>query len=488
MRGRKSKRDFIYLEICIGLLYLFAVYETGIFNGHISGREFRLTVIAALIMMAGIVVCIMTSSGIGRRDALTGIGNADWIMSKVGRLHSHKKLSRYTAIFLNIKESKYMNEKLGNRNGDIIIHNYARKLKALLGKKGFVGRMGGDNFYIYVKNDYFDRFMESLKHVTFTVECNGESISYKVKSRCGYLKVTDDVDYHDILNHTSTALAIAREKGPDAVEFEDSMKKEFMAEKQVLADFGPALANNEFEPYYQPKVDLRTGRLCGAEALVRWVRNGEVISPAAFVPYLEKSEKITELDFCIFEKMCIDIRTWLDMGLEPVCISSNFSKLHLQDENFASKIIEIMDRHSVAGRYIEIELTESSCMEDFRLLKKFAADIRNAGINLAVDDFGTGYSSLSMLNEINADVIKLDKSFLDNASGENERSRTFIRDVINMIDNLGQASLCEGVETKEQLEFLSDAGCDMIQGYYFDRPLPQNEFEKRIREPQYIRD
>lgn len=145
-----------------------------------------------------------------------------------------------------------------------------------------------------------------------------------------------------------------------------------------------------------------------------------------------------------------------------------------------------MNKYSIDGHYIEIELTESSCMEDIRLLKKFAGDIRKAGINLAVDDFGTGYSSLSMLNEFDADVIKLDKSFLDNASDDNERSRVFIRDVINMIDNLGQVSLCEGVETKKQLDFLNDAGCDMIQGYYFDRPLPREEFEKRIRNPQYI--
>ena len=146
-----------------------------------------------------------------------------------------------------------------------------------------------------------------------------------------------------------------------------------------------------------------------------------------------------------------------------------------------------MNRYSLDGHYIEVEPTESSCMEDFRLLKKFSEEIKAAGINLAIDDFGTGYSSLSMLDEFDADVVKLDKSFLDNASSGDGRSEVFLRNVINMISDLGEASLCEGVETKEQLEFLRDAGCRIIQGYYFDKPLPHDEFEKRIREPQYIR-
>lgn len=487
MNSRYEKKYFIYLEICIGLLYLFAIYETGIFSGNINERVFWMTVVATLFMTAGIIVCVATSNRIGRRDVLTDIGNADWIMSKGAGLAFRKKLSRYTAIFLNMKESKYMNERFGNKNGDKIIHDYAQKLQIMLRKKGYVGRMGGDNFYIYVKNEYFDKFIENLKHMTVTVDCDGESIPYNVKSRCGYFRITGAEEYHDILNHTSTALAIARERGLDIVEFEDSMKKEFMAEKQVIADFGRAVSNNEFVPYYQPKVDGKAGKLCGAEALVRWEKNGEVISPAGFVPFLEKSGKIIKLDFYMFEQICKDLRKWIDMGLEPVCISSNFSKLHLRNENFAKEIIDIVNKYSIDGRYIEIELTESSCMEDFRVLKKFANDIKNAGMKLSIDDFGTGYSSLSMLNEFNADVIKLDKSFLDNATDGDERSRTFISDVIKMIDNLGQASLCEGVETKEQLEFLNGVGCDMIQGYYFDKPLPHDEFEKRIREPQYMR-
>ena len=487
MNNKHDSKNFIILEVSIGLLYLIILYKSGIFSGSAGVYTYCLVAVATLIAVAAIITCVIVSHRIGITDSMTGIGDADYVMSKGGSLRARKKISQYTAIFLNIKESKYMNEKFGSRTGDRILRSYAQGLQSYLKKKGFIGRMGGDNFFVYVRNEYFDEFMEHLKHLAVTVNFEGEDVNYKVRSRGGFLRLTDDEEYRDILHHASTALAIAKEKGPDFVRYDESMQKEHVAEKQILADYKDGIANGEFVPYYQPKVDTVTGRLCGAEALVRWIKDGEVIPPGRFVPVLEKNNKIDKLDFYIFEQVCRDQRKWLDMGLEPVCVSSNFSKGHFKNTNFAKEIIDVMNRYSLDGHYIEVELTESSCMEDFRLLKKFSEEIKAAGINLAIDDFGTGYSSLSMLDEFDADVVKLDKSFLDNASSGDGRSEVFLRNVINMISDLGEASLCEGVETKEQLEFLRDAGCRIIQGYYFDKPLPHDEFEKRIREPQYIR-
>lgn len=485
MKKKHKSLNFIFLEICIIFMYLFSFYETGMFQGSVSPFVYIFEVIMTVLTITSIVICVKTSNKISKIDSLTGIGNVDWIMAKGGKMHFQKKLSQYTAIFLNMKESKYMNEKFGNAMGDKIIHDYAQKLQSYLNKKGYIGRMGGDNFYIYIKNEYLDEFLEYLRNITFTIECDDDLIEHKVKVRCGIVRVTNDIEYREIMNHASTALAIAKETGPDFVEYDESMQKEFLAEKQILADFKIGLANNEFVPYYQPKVDSKTSQLCGAEALVRWIKDETIISPGAFVPVLEKNNRITKLDFYIFDQMCKDLRTWIDSGVEPVRISSNFSKQNLKNEHFAEEIISIMKKYSLDGRYIEVELTESSCMEDFQLLKQFSDRIKNAGVKLAIDDFGTGYSSLSMLHEFDADVVKLDKSFLDSATAGSKRSQVFIQDVISMVDDLEEATICEGVETKEQLEFLKDAGCNMIQGYYFDKPLPKDEFEKRLKEPQY---
>lgn len=485
MKSKRNSTNFIFLEICIVLMYLFSFYETGMFEGAVSPFVYFFEIVMTLLTIASIVVCIRTSNRISKMDSLTEIGNVDWILAKGGKLHFQKKLSQYTAIFLNMKESKYVNERFGNTTGDKIIHDYAQDLKNFLGKKGYVGRMGGDNFFIFVKNEYLDDFIEHLRNVVFTIKYDDEAVQHQVKVRCGIFRITDDVGYREIINHTSTALAIARETGPDFVEYEEAMQKEFLAEKQILADFKQGLANQEFVPYYQPKVDAKTGKLCGAEALVRWIKDGEVIAPGAFVPVLEKNNRITKLDFYIFEHMCKDIRAWIDAGLEPVRVSSNFSKENLKNEHFAEEIVKIMNKYSLDGRYIEVELTESSCMEDFALLRQFSKKVKDAGITLAIDDFGTGYSSLSMLHEFDADVVKLDKSFLDSAIAGSRRSKVFIQDIISMVDDLEESSICEGVETKEQLEFLKESGCNMIQGYYFDRPMPRQAFEERLKKPQY---
>lgn len=485
MKRNHQTSNFIVLAICIIVTYVFSIYEIGLFRGSVSTSGYIIGIILTVLTVASIVICIHTSKNIATLDSLTEIGNADWIMGKGGKLHFQKKLSQYTAIFLNMKGCKFINEKYGNTKGDQMIHDYAQVLQSWLVKKGYVGRLGGDNFYIYIKNEYLDAFIEYLKNIVITIQDEDEIIAYKVKVRCGIVRVTNDLTYREVINHASTALAIAKENGPDFVEYEASMQKIFLEEMQVVADFKQALQNHEFVPYYQPKIHAETQKLCGAEALVRWFKDGEMVLPGKFIPVLEKNNRITKLDFYIFEQMCKDLRRWIDLGIEPVRISSNFSIKNLQNENFAEDIIKIVNKYKLDGRYIEVELTESSCMEDYELLKQFSNKVKNVGIKLAIDDFGTGYSSLSLLHEFDADIVKLDKSFLDSAIAGNSRSKVFIRDVIGMVGDLEKSTLCEGVETKEQLDFLKEAGCKLIQGYYFDKPLPRDEFEKRLKEPQY---
>ena len=200
---------------------------------------------------------------------------------------------------------------------------------------------------------------------------------------------------------------------------------------------------------------------------------------------LEEEGYITELDFYVFEQVCRDIRNWLERGIRPVRISSNFSKLHLRDQAFAAKVLEIVRRYQIDSRYLEIELTESSGYEDFKALVAFVDEMGRHGIYTSIDDFGTGYSSLSLLKNLNVNVVKLDKSFIEDIENADEAHEKMVENVVRMINDLHREVICEGVENRIQADFLRTVNCQQVQGYLYDRPLPHEVFESRLKHPVY---
>ena len=250
---------------------------------------------------------------------------------------------------------------------------------------------------------------------------------------------------------------------------------------EISSVFPDTLIREEFAVYYQPKVGLSDNSLCGCEALTRRIRNGKIISPADFIPVLEREGTICRLDFYVLDKVCADIKRWLDMGLVPVRVSTNFSKLHLHNEDFADRIIGIINKHGIDPSLIEVELTESSGYEDYEALAEFVRKMKSYGVSTSIDDFGTGYSSLNLLKDLDVDIIKLDKSFLDNLGDEKKSDEVVIRHIVNMVNELDMKVVAEGVETNVQADLLENFSCSMSQGYLFDKPLPCSEFEKRLR-------
>lgn len=425
-------------------------------------------------------------------DRMTGINNDAWIVRQGAILYYRNKLNGYDVIFLNVKDCKYINQKVTNQNGDIVLAEYANRLKAFLKKKGYIGRMGGDNFLVYIKDEYLDEMLKFINGQIISVTFEGRQETLIVSCRAGVCKIHDmdpkkdgSFGYRNVINRASIALSEAKEGFLDMYVYEDVMLDSLMKDTETLQRARMGLLNDEFFPYYQPKVDAISGRLCGAEGLVRWNKDGEIVMPGAFIPLLEHSGEITDLDYKLFEKVCADIKKWKDAGMDPVKVSTNFSKIHLSESDFAERIIDIKNRYGIEGKYVEVELTESTEGKDLVALREFSKKMKKENISIAIDDFGTGYSSLSLVKNFDADVIKLDKSFIDSATKEDTLSRNFVKDIICMIENLGEKTLCEGVEDKEQLDFLVDAGCNIIQGYYFDKPLPKEEFEKRLKSPIY---
>ena len=260
-------------------------------------------------------------------------------------------------------------------------------------------------------------------------------------------------------------------------------KEHAMRIKQV---FPVALQNEEILVFYQPKISVSTNTIVGAEALSRWYHNGKLVMPMDFIPVLEQSMDICKLDFYVLDHVCRDIRRWLDEGKPAVRISINLSRRHLIDLDLLDRILSIVDRHRVPHHFIEFELTETTTDVEFKDLKRIVTGLQEAGIYTSVDDFGIGYSSLNLIKEIPWNILKVDKNFLPlNEQATQNKQNIMFHHVVNMAKEIGLTCVAEGVETSDQVDILRKNSCDIAQGFYYDKPLPVREFEKRLEQHVY---
>ena len=243
-----------------------------------------------------------------------------------------------------------------------------------------------------------------------------------------------------------------------------------------------AFRNHEFVVYMQPKVNLRTNQIDGAEALIRWKKmDGRIIFPNDFIPVFEKNKSITLLDFYVYDEVCKYIRQRMDMGKKVVRISVNVSRVHLMSiDELVNYIKSLLTKYKIPPQYLEFELTEtvfSDKMDDtIILMKKLREEL---GVMVSMDDFGSGYSSLNVLTKLPLDVLKLDKDFLKDFENDPDE-KIIIPSVIDMAKKLNLSVVCEGVETKEQVAFLQDVGCDYAQGYFYSKPIPVEQFNELL--------
>lgn len=261
--------------------------------------------------------------------------------------------------------------------------------------------------------------------------------------------------------------------------FDDQLKYRLETETNISQTMRPALKNKEFKMYLQPKVDSKTKQIIGAEALVRWIHSdGSIVSPVAFIPYFERNGFITEVDLCILEQAFEFQELRLKNGQPLFPISVNLSRAEGKDYTFRQRLEEIINRFSeIDHEYIEFEITETAFADIESRFLDCIYSLRDAGFKINIDDFGSGYSSLSMLSELPVDIVKIDRTLLTNSKNSEKKSKILLL-TINMIKSLGFEVLCEGAETKNEVDFLSNAGCNLIQGFYYSKPMPANEFDK----------
>ncbi len=421
-------------------------------------------------------------------DVLTGVFNVNGLAEYSKELTQNKTIKEYSGCMCNIKNFRYVNEQVGAKKGDQILKSYAKGIDGWLEGGERIARINGDSFVVLVKNERVDSFLSFISNFRVRLKLKGAVKEYAILSRVGIYEFKDGGDLNQMMSGTAVALAAARASSTGIVHFEGEMLDRALHAKEISILFPKSLRNGEFEIYYQPKVDLRKRKMCGCEALVRWFKKGRrIVPPEDFVPVLEREGSVCSLDFYVFRSVCKSIREWLDRGMEPVRISVNFSKIHLHNSNIVEDILEVMDDFDVEPKYIEIELTERTDSQDFDVMYDFVKKMKENGISVSIDDFGTGYSSLNLLKDLDVDVIKLDKSFLDDITSATEASKDkiVVKNIVKMVKELDMDIIAEGVETKVQAEFLKKIKCNVIQGFLFDRPLPIELFEQRLKNKVY---
>ena len=419
----------------------------------------------------------------------TGFPNYRALSRYLDIANAENTLGGKVAFHMDLHNFTMVNQEIGRKNGDIVMRTFFNMVKDVIGDTGILIRLGGDKFV-----GIFDRKVKRqvFELLSGTVVPFGKAEDKKilVQAAVGVYMLPNPftMNVHgDIMDKIMMASMAAKQQTEGTIViYDDRMKNERNRTKKVQTDFRSALVNEEFQVYYQPKVDIETRKLSGAEALCRWLKNGKIVPPLDFIPILEINTDICDLDFYMLDHVCRHIRRWRDEGRDVVRISVNFSRKHLMDVDLLEHILEVVDRNKVPHEYIEIELTETTTDVQFRDLKRIVSGLQEQGIWTAVDDFGMGYSSLNLIRDIPWNVLKVDKNFVPkNAEDTGNITNVMFRHVISLAQDIGLECVIEGVETVDQLEVLRENNCNIVQGYFFDRPLPLEEFEQRLDEKYY---
>lgn len=418
-------------------------------------------------------------------DMETGAATLGALMKQAGMLIAQGRIEDFGVIFFNIHNFKYVNKVLSYEQGDVVLRDYTRYLIDMLSGDELIARLGGDNFVMLVEAAAMKKYIDELSMVSIGFKDEEKHIdkTFIFGATVGFANLKGVHFPREVMARVSIAYSAARRLGAGyVVEYSDDIRRELMRIQSVLSNFITALNGNEFEVYYQPKVRIKDKKIFGAEALVRWNRDGRVIAPADFVPLLERDGSVIKLDYYVLEQVCKWLKNRIDSGLEPLRISVNFSRKHLEEEDLLENIVKTIDKYGLEHKYIEIELTESEDYQNFEPITELVNGLKNNGIVTSMDDFGTGFSSLNMIKNVDLQVIKIDKSFIPLETEYEGKDKDLIMFyyIINMVKKLGKETIAEGVESVEQLSYLEDVGCDAVQGFVFDRPLKVADFEHRL--------
>ena len=425
-------------------------------------------------------------------DGLTGLPNRQLLKDRLEQqiVQTRRDNSTGALLYLDLDRFKEINDLHGHSIGDVVLQQAAERIVTEVRDSDTVSRLGGDEFVVIMPHVDGEAHVRStatrlLKRIGESFSVQGED--HFVSGSIGIVMFPDDGDsVETLLKNADMAMYRAKESGRARFEFfsvqlNAESRRKIGLERELRAAF----ANRDLKVCYQPQMDISTGNIEGAEALLRWNHPTEgLISPAEFVPLAEDSDLIVEIGSWVIEQTCRDLKRVLEKRLHPGPVSINVSARQLREGSFVSDVLEPLQRFDINPAYLQLEVTETTVAQNRDTAIYILRELRERGVRVAIDDFGTGYSSLSYLQQLPFDVIKIDRSFVDRI-GAGDPSDKICRTIIRMAHEMGKTAIAEGVETILQFEFLRQNDCDFAQGYYYSQPLGFEDFVAFIEKEDF---
>lgn len=414
-------------------------------------------------------------------DKLTGLYTREAFCYHAEQLVKNNPEQKFDIVLSDFINFKHFNSRYGTEAGDLLL----LKTGEMLSMAGTVcGRYGADRFVSIVPH-MDEAALSNLENFQLPEQAKDELPVFSIIVKFG---VCADIDHNMPISVSCdraymAVQSVKHQYGRNLAVYDDDLGKAIHQELIIEENMKSALENNQFHVYYQPKMDISSETICGAEALVRWIHPTlGFMNPGIFIPLFEKSGFITPMDLFIWEQVCKDLSEWRDKGIDLVPVSVNISRKDFNLHDLSDRIIQIVDRYHIDHSLFHLEVTESSYAENPEDIIKHINVLHEAGFVIELDDFGSGYTSLSTLNDMNIDILKLDISLLKKDNPDSGRS--VLNFAMQLASMMKLRTIQEGVETKDQLERLKALGCDCIQGYYFSKPLTKIQFEDFLTNQQ----
>ncbi|HZH56427.1 MAG TPA: EAL domain-containing protein [Burkholderiaceae bacterium] len=422
-------------------------------------------------------------------DSLTGLLNRSALSKRLETALRNRPGDRYVAVlYVDVDQFKYINDSLGHHVGDQFLRIVASRLCSCLRNTDSVARQGGDEFIILLENLASREEAAQIAQNILSTIAQPWRISdyeYDIHATCSIgisIAPSDANDVDTMLRHADAAMFRAKALGRNNYRhFTVNLSNDGYDRLEWITRLRNALANGEFMLHYQPKIEVLSGRVTGAEALLRWrTADGQMISPAEFIPLAEEIGLIVPIGEWVLNEACRTNRAWQAAGYRPIPVSVNISAIQLERDDLVHKVTQALNETGLTARFLELEITESALMSDVNQSIATLNRLRELGVQIAIDDFGTGYSSLGHLKRFAVNTLKIDQSFIRNITTDRGNAG-IVQAVISLAHTLGLTVVAEGVETPDEYRHLSARGCDLIQGYYTGRPVTADQLVTQLR-------